>query len=581
MGSINKSSDKYDSIMDFNTFCSKMRQEVNEYADGNREDSAAFLIWFLENYFRLETQEAIDCVCDHTNDKGIDAIYVDDEDEIIYLFQSKFSPNDNQEQGDNDIRKFVGSREWLQTENTVQNLLNSTASRELKSLVEEKEIIEKTNYKKISVFVTNKRFNIHAKEYLNITNDIESYGSDDLFQKYTFFADEEICFPKIDLHLSNNTKIEYNLPDGTLVRVYSINVKELIKLQGIQDRTLFYKNVRYGVGNTRVNKSIKQTILETPEHNHFFLYHNGITIICNKLIENLANNKISIGGYAVINGCQSMLNFFENRQKLSNNLFILVKIIKLNRTSPLIKKITYYANNQNSISLQDLKSNDSVQKSLQREFEQLFNNSILYKRKKGESEEGFLEVIEKDFAAQLIEAIYLGNPHHTALKQKLFGEDYSKIYSRKMNAEKIYFANILYKIIEDNANLLNNISIRNYGLSIFFFAHAVTEILKEDSIGLQIIDNPRDYVTINKSVLIASLKRLWKLITPDINFDIEEYTTQKNGFFDYKNVFKNSGFVKMMASKIKTDYIRLVRRDIHYSFSNIYNSILNQNSTSI
>src|SRR3989338_9345987 len=100
--------------MDVNTFYNRMRQEVSEYSVSGRDESSAFLIWFLENYFRLESQQSIDSVCDHKNDKGIDGIYVDDEEEVIYIFQSKFSPNNDQDQGDNDIRLFIGAREWFQ-----------------------------------------------------------------------------------------------------------------------------------------------------------------------------------------------------------------------------------------------------------------------------------------------------------------------------------------------------------------------------------------------------------------------------------------------------------------------------------
>jgi hypothetical protein len=162
---------------------------------------------------------------------------------------------------------------------------------------------------------------------------------------------------------------------------------------------LFYKNVRYGVGNSRVNKSIRDNILDNEEHLNFFLYHNGITIVCEQLEEDLENNKITLSNYAVINGCQSMLTFFENKDKLTKNLFVPVKIIKTKITSPLVGSITYFANNQNSISIRDLRSNDSVQKSLQREFEALFNGSVLYRRKRGEDSEKYNEVIERDFAA--------------------------------------------------------------------------------------------------------------------------------------------------------------------------------------
>lgn len=560
--------------MDLQTFYLRMRQEVSEYVVSGREETAAFLIWFIENYFRQESQDAVDSVCDHKNDKGIDGILVDDEEGVIYLFQSKYSPVNEQSQGDNDIRNFIGAREWFETGDSVQQLLDSNASSELKSLVEQKNIIEKTHYKLVSVFVTNKHFNTHANEFIGVTQKLEGYDDQALFQKYTYFSDEKITAPPIDIFLANQTKIEYNLPDDTIARVYAIKAKELVKLNGIQDRTLFYKDVRYGVGKTRVNKSIENTILNRNEHNNFFLYHNGITIICGTLNEDLTHNKINIRDYMVINGCQSILTFYENRNKLSDDLHIPVKIIELSITSPLVDRITYYANNQNSISLKDLRSNDSVQKSLQREFEKIFGNDVFYNRKRGEALEGYDEVIDKDLAAQLIEAVYRSSPHNTHLKQKLFGEEYFKIFSRQMNAEKIYLSYLLYKTINDNTNLLGNEKIRKYGLSIFFFAHTLAEIMREEELGRQILGNPRDYITTNKTTFMNTIKKVWDLVTPDINADIEEYTEANDDFFDYKNVFKNSQFVKTMSRKIKSDYIRITRRKQEDSFTNIYNNFL-------
>lgn len=559
--------------MELSEFYPQMRREVAEFAIG-RGDSAAFLIWFLENFFRLETQDAIDSVCDQPNDKGIDGIYVDDEDEIVYLFQSKFSPNNNQAQGDSDIRNFIGAKQWIENDESINSLLLSTANRHLKSLVQGSKLLEKTHYKLMSVFVTNKIFNRHAIEYIEVTDDLEVFDGNDLFDKYTYFADELNAFPQKDIFIDNKSKIEYALPDGTISRVYSIKAKELLKLEGIQDRTLFYKNVRYSVGKTRVNKSIKNTINNANEHNNFFLYHNGITIVCENLEEDLEHSKISLTGYAVINGCQSMLTFYENKNKLSNNLFVLVKIIQLSLSSAKLKNITYYANNQNSIGLRDLRSNDSTQKALQSEFEELFSNTVLYKRKKGEAEEGFSEIIEKDFAAQIIAAIYIKEPHNTHLKQKLFGEEYTRIFSRNITAEKIYFGHILYSIILEKSELLDNEKIRGYGLAIFFFSYVLSEIMRQDELGKKILDNPKEFITTNKVILTKTLEKIWSLITPDINFDLEEYTTTHDNFFDYKNVFKNSQFVQTISGKIKSDYIRLTRRNEADSFSSIYNSFM-------
>ncbi|BBB47241.1 hypothetical protein Pelsub_P0468 [Pelolinea submarina] len=550
-------------------FQTRMREEVFGYSK-SISISSAFLLWFLLNIFHLEKEDAIDCICDQPNDKGIDGIFIDEDEEIIYLFQSKYSPKDGQIQGDNDLRNFIGAREWFKNESAITNLLNSTACEELKSLITSLKISEKTNYKLVSVFLTNKEFNKHSSEYINAVNDFEAYDIELLFQNYTYFSDDENIFPEIDLYLANKSRIQYDLSEENPTRVYAISAKQLIKLEGIQDRTLFYKNVRYGVGNTRVNKSIKETINITDEHENFFLYHNGITIICEKLVENLDRNKISIEKYAVINGCQSMLSFFENRNKLSNNLIVLVKIIQTNLTSPLVGNVTYYANNQNSIGLKDLHSLDSIQRVLQKKFKETFDNKVLYKRKRGEEVEGFEEVIASDFAAQLISSVYLNEPYRTHLKQELFGSSYSRIFTRKMTVEKIYLAKIIYEVVEKNAAFLKVESIRNYGLALFFFSYLISQLLDQDELGREILDEPREFVLNSKIKLENSLLNLWKIMIPEINYQINQRILENNGFFDYKNLFKNAQFIKDISDDLLRDYERLVLRDDNNKFSEIY-----------
>ncbi len=45
----------------------------SDHIDPKRTESASFLIWYLEHYYRLDPLEAVDCVCDQSGDKGIDA----------------------------------------------------------------------------------------------------------------------------------------------------------------------------------------------------------------------------------------------------------------------------------------------------------------------------------------------------------------------------------------------------------------------------------------------------------------------------------------------------------------------------
>ena len=62
-----------------------------EHLDPKRNESASFLIWYLENYYRLDRQDAIDAVCDQHGDKGIDGIFVNDNTQTIVVFQSRMS----------------------------------------------------------------------------------------------------------------------------------------------------------------------------------------------------------------------------------------------------------------------------------------------------------------------------------------------------------------------------------------------------------------------------------------------------------------------------------------------------------
>lgn len=66
-------------------------QYVTPYKGAKRTESAAFLIWYLVNYYRLDELEATDCVCDQSGDKGVDGIYVNDGAGTIDIFQSKIS----------------------------------------------------------------------------------------------------------------------------------------------------------------------------------------------------------------------------------------------------------------------------------------------------------------------------------------------------------------------------------------------------------------------------------------------------------------------------------------------------------
>ena len=64
---------------------------VQEYYKTNfPNDGQRFIAWYLRNIHNLDIVEAKSCITDGAGDKQIDAIYIDDANEIAYIIQGKF-----------------------------------------------------------------------------------------------------------------------------------------------------------------------------------------------------------------------------------------------------------------------------------------------------------------------------------------------------------------------------------------------------------------------------------------------------------------------------------------------------------
>lgn len=552
----------------------RLRKEVETLKQQYRNGNSAFLIWFLKNIFCLSEQDSVDSVCDGQRDKGVDGIWVDDNEEEIYVFQSEFSPNDDRDSGDTKIREFSGVSTWFANETQTNNLLIALINLELKQRLIDLKIADKIarGYVVSYVYVTNKIFDRNATEYLQTTT-IDAYDNNLIFSKYTYMVEADIAnTPKI-LDLTNDSSINYNAGNNNTSIVLAIPVKQLLKLDGIQDHTLFSRNVRLWTGKTRVNKELAATIKNQTEHNRFFLYHNGVSIICSDFDFDKDNKKIKLSGYQVINGCQSLVSFYQNRSTLSDNIMVLSKIIKVEPQDPLIQKITKNANNQNAISPKDLKSNDRVQVSLKRNFFNELSNQVLYMIKRGESTTGYQDIIDIDYAGQLIITFYFDEPYKTHLKTSFYGDTYEKIFSRNMSCQKIYLAYLIHRIIINNIEKIENVPTRGYGLARYTFVRIIKSILADDELGKKILENPNDYVIgTNKANFNKAILKLFELVALDINGFITDYITSI-ALYDYKNLFKNKEFCDKMNTSVLTGHKKSIVRHPEDSFKLIFEKI--------
>ena len=555
--------------MNQSEFNGRIRNEVKRWTTVKSNESRAFLKWFLINYYRLDEDIAEFHICDNPNDKGIDGIYTDDFSNIIFVFQSKYSPKDGADQGGSDLSNFYGVKAWFETPTNIESLDNTIANQELKDMVNRLEISAKIEqqWSVIQVFVTNKIFDRDAKDYLNIAgDDYEAWDFPKLFKAYTYAGKDIPVEDKFSFSLDDHNIISYPIPVNVEVFLFPARAKEIVQLKGIQDSTLFDKNVRYWLGNTRINREIAKTLSNADEHDRFFLYNNGITVICENAVESGGN--LDVENYSVVNGCQTVLTLYNNQGALADNVRVLVKVIKTGKDEELGRRITSFNNNQNAISPRDLKSNDKVQQDIQKQMFDYFDNRVLYNIKRGEPLDQYEVVIPNDFAAQLITASVLKEPHTTHQKTAIFTEKYQQIFSRHISPPLIFLLFEMYHIIDQNCSGIKNEGVSDYKTTRFFLIYLFREILDEDRLGKGLLGNADSFYKTYKDVYVDAFDKLSKMLILDFNNYIDSQE-EHDQYFEYKNILRNAQKTKEMAKQILTDYKKGLIHHPEESFANL------------
>jgi hypothetical protein len=548
-------------------------QEVLEYKVQGRNESAAFLAWFLVNFFRVDPDQARDSVCDSINDKGIDGILVDDQTGEIILFQAKYKANDGKTQGDNDLRNFVGASNWFRTPETICSLIASTASEELKSLIKRWEVQKRLSegYMVRLVFLSSLPFDNNAKEYINIQTGLEvplsAWDSETINVGFARFSKPEKIVGTYDFNLLPGGYFVQEISDTIEIIVLPLKAIEVASLQGIEDKSLFARNVRFGLGSTRVNRDIKATILQPEDHRNFLLFHNGITVLCDDF--KLLNKTLHIENYSVVNGCQSIISFYDMRTKLSEELLVLAKVVKVGpKRSRIAEDITYYNNNQNSISMKDLRSNDRIQTGLQNQFKQYFGDKVFYIIKRGEDVPRSATLIDNGLAAQLLLSFFCTEPENAHQKYKLFDQNYSQIFHREISAEHIYLAFRIFEVVSDAFKNMDDPLIRDYTLSKFFLIYVIRLVLNEDQVGKRILENPSVPILIHEKQIMQAIRKLTDMLIVEFNYLVSS-RKEERGYFDYKSDLKSREEVRKMGLELTKAYKKGLVRHPEESFTAI------------
>ncbi|WP_206105998.1 AIPR family protein [Olivibacter sp. XZL3] len=395
--------------------------------------------------------------------------------------------------------------------------------------------------------------------YFPITNreEIEFIGKEILENQYISDSKDIKVQSEATFDISATETTSYFVDSETETYIAPIKAIELVKLEGIDDQSIFDYNVRGSLGNTKINRGIVNSIRDKSLHKKFPLFHNGITIVSDEVEK--SDDKLTLRKFYVVNGCQSLTSLYRNQKHLTDNLKILTKVIKVPIDSPLCSQITEYSNSQNGVKPRDFKSYNQIQIRLQNEIKQKFANDYFYEIKRGETNLGGKEVISNEMSGIYLMSFDLQEPWNTHRKYQVFEDAYNKLFARpEVNAERIVFLHILSNLIIEKINDLDNQLIARYALTRYSIMFMIRGILEKDVVGNRLIQDPTDFV--RSSERISELKKVLSIVINDIIIDLNAELNDLGEDFDYKSNLRNETWVKELNRSISTNYQKQVDR---------------------
>jgi hypothetical protein len=363
----NKLTNEFEKLVDLTDCAGKSEVEIENF---RLTRSLAAYALVLEG--GLTADVAASCVVDGFDDNGIDAIYVrktDKEAITLYLVQSKWSHDGNGTPDLGGVGKFIRGIEDLLEQKfekfnakVNQKRVEITAAL-LNPLCEVVAILAHTSNQKLGDHPQRE-----LEEFSNKMNDTTEFlelitiGQDGFFRSLA--AEGEAA--KINLNIELQ---EWGKKEDPQFAVYGMVDAKLVASWWTEYQSrLFAKNLRGILGETTVNKEIKDTLEKNPEK--FWYFNNGITIVADTIKKGIFNaNNRALGlfqceGVSIVNGAQTVTTIGRHFQKAAKEpvgALVPVRVISVEKAPDLDAEITKANNTQNRIEGRDFAAVDEEQ----------------------------------------------------------------------------------------------------------------------------------------------------------------------------------------------------------------------------
>jgi hypothetical protein len=430
-------------------------QKDSYYQDNFPNDGERFLAWYLRNIYQRSAVEARDDITDGPNDKGIDAVIVDDDKRKVFIFQAKYFTSASVDSGPiNEIlASWLGIKDLPNLQSAANTKLKPKLAAVAEALADDYEVV----FELVTVGALTPAATGDLEHFQNQLADLEHPESSltlvdapAILARWNEALSQDL--PKLS-HVFNLRAGRYLSMEigGVKTVLAAVALSECINIPGIGDGRLFRKNVRQSLGlSNKVNKGLKHTIQsDTPQY--FFHFHNGITALCEKLTIDETNHQLTLEGMSVVNGCQSLttIRACALKAKQATDAQVLFRFYEIPQPE-LADKISIYTNSQSAVKARDLRSNDKRVIAIKKSYEMRFGQGHFIAKRGGEKAALYSEKYSVDIVdlARALAAWHLRMPIISANENRLFDKHFEQLFRSDYRPEDILALNSWSKRID-------------------------------------------------------------------------------------------------------------------------------------
>ncbi|MFH5813557.1 AIPR family protein [Escherichia coli] len=351
-------------------------EDLSDYKDN------ALGLFALGLRFGLDDLSSIgvDAVTDGADDKKLDIVFINSEEEYAVVGQCYYSEKEKQNAPSNKASDLNTGVAWL-----LQRDINDVPERIKSSAINLRQCIKDGSVKSIYLWyvhnlpeshhveselvtVQQTATSILNKEYPGLKVDVshKEVGSKSLQEWYEACRTPILINERVTLNTIGGYEISGK---GWSSYSTAIQARELAKLYKKHRTKIFSANIRDYLGSRKSDSNINHGIKQTVENDasDFWAFNNGLTVLTHDF--SVDGNSVIIQGLSIVNGAQTTGAIGSLKKLPDEKAMVQARFIAVDSSSEyLIENIIRYNNSQNKVEAADFRSTDKTQKRLKEEF---------------------------------------------------------------------------------------------------------------------------------------------------------------------------------------------------------------------